>query len=120
MNAANVIGGQLLIHAFGDTPAIVSAALRSARNAAAELGSEVSIQVVVQGPAVRELAGDSILSEEIGDALLDQHVVILACQNSLHSAGVDSLDLRAGVQTVPSAVAYLAERQWAGSAYVRL
>jgi intracellular sulfur oxidation DsrE/DsrF family protein len=116
----DMIDRQLLIHAYGDTPAVVATALRSARNAAAELGSDVSVHVVVQGPAVRELADQSDLSGELEESILDPRVVVLACRNSLRTAGLESTDLLPGVQTVPSAVAYLAERQWNGSAYVRV
>jgi intracellular sulfur oxidation DsrE/DsrF family protein len=115
-----MIDRQLLIHALGDTPAVVAAALRSARNAVAELGSGDSVHVVVQGPAVRELADGGTLADELEAALLEPRVVVLACQNSLRSADLTSSELRPGVQTVPSAVAYLAERQWQGAAYVRI
>jgi len=80
-----MIDRQLLIHAYGDTPAVVATALRSARNAAAELGSDVSVHVVVQGPAVRELADQSDLSGELEESILDPRVVVLACRNSLRN-----------------------------------
>jgi intracellular sulfur oxidation DsrE/DsrF family protein len=115
-----VTGRQLLIHAYGDARTVVAAALRSAQCAAAELGSDVAIHVVAQGPAVRALADDSTLSDVLGVTPHDPRVVILACQNSLRSAGLTTADLRADVQHIPSAVAYLAERQWKGSAYVRV
>ncbi|CAN5279801.1 hypothetical protein BH09ACT2_BH09ACT2_18460 [soil metagenome] len=120
MTPPAVINRQLLIHVLGDTPDVVAAALRSARNAAAELGSDDSVQVVVQGPAVRALAADSALADAVTDSLRDPRVVIHACQNSLRSADLTPSDLRPGVQTVPSAVAHLAERQWLGAAYVRI
>ena len=98
---------QLLIHAYGDSPA-------------AELESETSIHVVIQGPAVRELAGDGSVCAEIDDSLVDPRVVVLAGQNSLRSVGLAPPDLRHGVHSVASAVASLARRPWDGSAYLRI
>jgi len=44
----------------------------------------------------------------------------VACANSLRAVGIAAEDLTAGVGTVPAAVTHLAQRQWAGWAYVRV
>jgi uncharacterized protein len=74
--------------------------------------------VVVQGAGVRLLTGDSPIKEAITN-VRQLGVEILACANSLRSAGLEAADLAVGIGTVPAAVAHLAERQWQGWAYVR-
>jgi intracellular sulfur oxidation DsrE/DsrF family protein len=108
---------ELLIHASGSAPETLTAALRSARHAFA--GETVSIHVVVQGPLVRHLTADSPGAENVS-ASLGPNVQVQACRNSMSSANVTSGDLLPGVSTVPSAVAYLAQKQWDGAAYVAL
>lgn len=93
--------------------------LRSAANARAALGQGAHIEVVVQGPGVTLLAHNTPVTEAITNAgQLD--VGILACGNSMRSAGMDEKDLAAGVDMVPAAIAHLARRQWEGWAYARL
>jgi hypothetical protein len=111
---------ELLIHASGSAPETLTAALRSARNAAhAFAGETVSIRVVVQGPLVRHLTANSPGADDI-TAALGPNLHVHACENSMHSANVTGGDLLPGVSTVPSAVAYLAQKQWDGAAYVTL
>ncbi|TJY69262.1 hypothetical protein E4J89_11950 [Arthrobacter sp. CAU 1506] len=110
----------LLIHSAGQLERdALAGILRSAANARAELGPGAGIEVVIQGPGVTLLASDSPSVGAISStAQLD--VRILACGNSLRSAGLAAQDLIPGVDTVPAAIAHLAQRQWGGWAYVRL
>ncbi|WP_255771665.1 DsrE family protein [Pseudarthrobacter sulfonivorans] len=110
----------LLIHAAGPLePDALAGILRSAANARAALGVAAAIEVVVQGPGVRLLAAGSALDEALGDAR-QLGVHLLACGNSLRSAGLEDNDLAPGIGTVPAAIAHLARRQWEGWAYARL
>ncbi|OMH27857.1 hypothetical protein BKD30_02370 [Tersicoccus phoenicis] len=93
--------------------------LRSAANARAALGLEAGIEVVVQGPGVKLLAQNSPAAEASTNAG-QLGVDILACGNSMRSAGMGDKDLAPGVGTVPAAIAHLAQRQWEGWAYARL
>lgn len=109
----------LLLHATGplETESLAGV-LRNAANARAALKHGAAIEVVVQGTGVRMLTGDS----PIGDAITNTRqlgIEILACANSLRSAGLEAEDLAVGIGTVPAAVAHLAERQWQGWAYIR-
>ncbi|MCO4276031.1 DsrE family protein [Pseudarthrobacter sp. HLT3-5] len=112
-------GPGLLIHAAGPLePDTLAGILRSSANARAALEPGAAIEVVVQGPGVRLLTADSPVSETITHTRqLD--VEVLACANSMRSAGLETEDLTAGISTFPAAVAHLAERQWQGWAYVR-
>jgi len=110
----------LLIHAHGNTPELLAAALRSARNTNVALGPDADIHVVAQGPLVRLLIGGSPLSADIAETLENANIHLQACENSMNGAGVTTTELLQRVSTVPSAVAYLAERQWDGWAYISI
>ncbi|MGW6172569.1 DsrE family protein [Arthrobacter sp. NPDC055138] len=113
-------GRGLLIHSAGPHEQdALPGILRSAANARAALGPETEIEVLVQGPGVVMLATGTPASEAIDNARkLD--VRILACGNSMRSAGLEDGDLALGVEAVPAAIAHLAQRQWTGWAYARL
>ena len=110
----------LLIHSAGPLEQdALAGILRSAANARAALGQGSGIEVVIQGPGVKLLAKNTPASEAIANAgQLD--VGILACGNSMRSAGMEDKDLAPGVGMVPAAIAHLAQRQWDGWAYARL
>jgi intracellular sulfur oxidation DsrE/DsrF family protein len=110
----------LVIHGTGPNPeAWLPAAMRTALNAAADLGEGAQVELVVQGPAVALLAEASGPAGQLGD-LLAAGAGVLACGNSLRSAGLVAGDLAPGVGVVPAAVGHLARRQWSGWAYVRI
>lgn len=113
-------GRGLLIHAAGPLEQdALAGILRSASNTRAALGPGTGIEVVIQGPGVKLLAVNSPATETINGARqLD--VSILACGNSMRSAGLEEKDLTPGIGSVPAAIAHLAQRQWDGWAYARL
>ena len=108
----------LVIHVHGAQPGTLTAGLRTARNAHTAL-PDTPIEVVVQGGAVAELT-TAERATAITAAHRDHGIEVLACANSLRAVGIAAQDLTAGVTTVPAAVTHLAQRQWAGWAYVRL
>lgn len=117
-NAGN--GKGLLIHAASPLEQdALAGILRSATNARAALHPGTAIEVVVQGPGVKLLAAGSPASEAINDAR-QLHVRILACGNSMRSAGLEESALIPGIGIVPAAIAHLAQRQWDGWSYARL
>lgn len=113
-------GPGLLIHSAGPLEQeALTGILHSAANARAALGKGAHIEVVVQGPGVKLLATNTPATEAITNAgQLD--IGILACGNSMRSAGMEDKDLAPGVGTAPVAIAHLARRQWDGWAYARL
>lgn len=119
-SAGNGAGSGLLIHSAGPLERdALAGILRSASNARAALGPGVAIEVLVQGPGVKLLGTDPAAVEAITGSR-QQDVRILACANSMRSAGLEKNDLASGVDVVPAAIAHLAERQWNGWAYARL
>lgn len=109
---------EVLIHAFDEDPAVVAGALRVGRNAAQAM-SESIVQVVIQGIAVTGIAVGGGFDEDIAGTLA-RGVRVVACGNSMQRAHLESSQMAPGVQIVPSAVAHLTERQWAGAAYIRV
>ncbi|MDJ0322658.1 DsrE family protein [Cryobacterium sp. PH31-AA6] len=108
----------LLLHVSGADAIHIQAGIRAAINARAQLPT-VSIELVIQGPCVTFLATGSVLESELA-ALGDGLVHILACNNSMRSAGLQADQLPGAVSVVPAAVAHLAARQFTGWAYVRV
>lgn len=101
----------LLIHAAGvlDQDA-VQAVLRSATNARTALPPETAIEVVIQGTGVAMLIAGSPATESLNQAQ-GLEIRILACGNSMRSAGLHTENLASGITVVPAAVAHLAKRQ---------
>lgn len=93
--------------------------LRSSRNAVEALGAEVPVEAVIQGPGVALLGAGSESGGAVTEAIA-AGIRVLACGNSLRSAGIEAEELLPGVSVVPAAIAHLARRQWQGWAYVRL
>jgi len=111
---------RLVLHAFAEDPDVLTAALRMARHSVQGLGLDVSVQVVVQGGAVRGLVANSAYQDDLLTTIAGSGVDVLACSNSMERVGVGAETLLPDVGTVPAAVTYLAQQQWAGAAYVRL
>jgi len=113
----------LLLHAYGDphSSAVVTA-IRAAHNARAAFPEpeNVTIHIVVQGGAVQQLLPQPGDPDNFSAITADGTTEILACENSLHGSNLTPSDLADGVTTTPAAVAYLAQKQWDGWAYIRL
>lgn len=108
----------LLLHVSGADAAQIQAGIRVALNARAQL-PDVTVELVVQGPCVSFLVAGSGLEPELA-ALGGGIVQVVACNNSLRSAGLEADQLQGGVSVVPASVAHLATRQFTGWAYVRV
>ena len=108
----------LLLHVSGADAAPIQAGIRVALNARAQL-PDVTMELVVQGPCVAFLEAGSVLEPELA-ALGGGQVPVLACGNSMRSAGLEADQLQGGMSVVPAAVAHLASRQFSGWAYVRV
>lgn len=120
MSESPALASGLVVHGTGPSPeAWLPAAMRTALNAVADLGGERAVELVVQGPAAALLATSGGPAAQLADVLA-AGIGVLACGNSLRSAGIREEDLAAGVAVVPAAVGHLARRQWEGWAYVRV
>jgi intracellular sulfur oxidation DsrE/DsrF family protein len=83
---------------------------------AASAGAE--IEIVFNGPAISVVSTESRLAGDLS-ALRARGVGLLACRNSMVSAGLSSEGLMDGVSVIPSGIAHLVRRQHDGWAYVR-
>lgn len=108
----------LLLHVSGADAAQIQSGIRAALNAHAQI-PDVTMELVVQGPAVEFLRAESVLVPELA-ALGTVPVRVLACANSMRSRGLEPHELAHGVSVVPAAVAHLAARQLEGWAYIRV
>lgn len=108
----------LILHVQGQQHDSLAGPVQIAMNARAQL-ADVHIEIVLQGPIVAN-ATRSAMPDALLENASNNDVRVTACANSLRGRGIAASDLARGVVTVPAAVAYLAECQWAGWAYVRV
>ena len=86
----------LVAHSAGPLPdGALAGVLRSSQNVVAALGPAVPVEAVIQGPAVALLAEGSGCGEAVARAVAGG-VRVLACGNSLRSAGVPAEGLLPG------------------------
>lgn len=111
---------RLLIHVVGTDEASVAAGLQVVRNAHHGFAASCTVALVVQGQAVQFLTAAAGLRNDIETTLGLPGVSVVACGNSLRSAGLGVNDLGVGVSSTPAAVVFLAQAQFDGWAYVRL
>lgn len=110
----------LVVHGAGPMQSgTLEGVLRSCRNAVEALGPEIPVEAVIQGPGVALLAAGAESGGAV-EAAIASGVQVLACGNSLRSAGLSEGGLLPGIDVVPAAIAHLARRQWEGWAYVRI
>jgi intracellular sulfur oxidation DsrE/DsrF family protein len=78
----------------------------------------VQVEIVFNGPAISALTVESALAADLS-ALRARGVGLLACTNSMVSAGLSNEDLMIGVTIIPAGISHLVRRQHEGWAYVR-
>jgi len=81
-------------------------------------GDGVVIEVLANGDAVVGLQKESGLRPRI-EPLQRRGVAFVACRNSLRGHEIEEGTLLPEVRVVPAGVVHLAQRQWAGWAYLR-
>lgn len=102
---------EVILH-VADGPAGVQRAVETA--AALEAADpEVDVRVIVNGPALTGLTGDTAVD-------LPDHTPVAACSLGLERRDIERDELRPGVVAVPSAVVAIVEAQKAGARYVRV
>ena len=94
-------------------------ALNNLRNVQQDLGKEnVIAEIVVYGPGIGMLKGDSKVEPRVTAALTDG-VKVVACENMMKSFRITRADMIPGIAYVPAGVVELMERQREGYAYIR-
>ncbi len=93
--------------------------LNNVRNFQTALPDDVSdIEVVVYGPAISMLKGDSPVAQHIADALKNG-VKVVACENTMHAMKLVYADMLPDIGYVPAGVVELVRKQQQGYAYIR-
>ena len=100
-------------------PAKWNLTLNNAKNVQDDLGSEsVDLEIVVYGPAIGMLKGDSPVAKRIADAL-KSGVKVVACENTMKAQKLVHADMLPGIGYVPAGVVELMKKQHEGYAYIR-
>lgn len=93
--------------------------LNNAKNVADELGEDaVDMEIVVYGPGIGMLKGDSPVGKRVADAL-KSGVKVVACENTMKAQKLVYADMLPNIDYVPAGVVELMKRQREGYAYVR-
>lgn len=89
------------------------------RNIQRGLGPEhVAIEMVVYGDAIAMLRDDSLVANEVEEAL-EEGVKVVACENTMKAQNISRDNMLPNIGFVPAGIVELIELQAAGWAYVR-
>ena len=93
--------------------------LNNAKNVQDDLGSDaVDLEIVVFGPGIGMLKGDSPVAKRIADALRSG-VKVVACENTMKAQKLVYADMLPAIGYVPAGVVELMKKQQEGYAYIR-
>ena len=93
--------------------------LNTARNVLEELGEDaVDMEIVVFGPGIGMLKGDSSVAKRVADAL-KQGVKVVACENTMRVQKLVYADMLPSIGYVLAGVVELMKKQREGFAYIR-
>jgi hypothetical protein len=93
--------------------------LNNAKNVQDDLGDDaVDLEIVVYGPGIGMLKGDSPVAKRVADAL-KSGVKIVACENTMKAQKLVYADMLPTIGYVPAGVVELMKKQQAGYAYIR-
>lgn len=96
-----------------------SLALNNVKNVADELGNDaVDLEIVVYGPGIGMLKGDSIVGKRVAEALKNG-VKVVACENTMKGQKLVYADMLPDIGYVPAGVVELMKKQREGYAYIR-
>lgn len=93
--------------------------LNNAKNVQDDLGSDaVALEIVVYGPGIAMLKGDSPVGKRVAEAL-KSGVKVVACENTMKAQKLVYADMLPDIGYVPAGVVELMQRQREGYAYIR-
>ncbi len=94
-------------------------ALNNVRNLQTELPDDESdLEVVVYGPGIGMLKGDSPIASRVADALKNG-VKVVACENTMKGMKLTYADMLPNIGYVPAGVVEIVRKQQQGYAYIR-
>jgi uncharacterized protein len=93
--------------------------LNNVRNVQADLGDDkVTAEIVVYGPGISMLKGDSPVAKRVADAL-GKGVKVVACENTMRAQKLTYDDMLPKIGYVPAGVVELIQKQGEGYAYIK-
>lgn len=102
-----------------DDPRKWNLTLVNARNVQAELGkTNVTIEIVVYGPATNMLRIESEVAPGVGEAI-ENGIEVVACENTMIGLHITPMDMLPDLKYTRSGVSYLIKKQAQGYAYIR-
>jgi hypothetical protein len=100
-------------------PARWNLTLNNVRNFQTELPDDESdLEVVVFGPAIAMLKGDSAVAHRIAETLKNG-VKVIACENTMHAMKLTYADMLPDIGYVPAGVVEIVRKQQQGWSYIR-
>lgn len=116
---ANPAKNRVVLQVSDNDPGKWGLALNNARNIQAEMEAEtVDIEIVVYGPGISMLKGDSPLAQRIS-AALKSGVKVVACENTMKAQHLTYADMLPDIGYVPSGVVELMQKEQQGYAYIK-
>lgn len=93
--------------------------LNNAKNVQDDLGSDaVELEIVVYGPGIAMLKGDSPVGNRVAEAL-KSGVKVVACENTMKGQHLVYADMLPDIGYAPAGVVELMQKQREGYAYIR-
>ena len=118
-SAANPAKNKVVFQISDAEPAKWNLALNNVRNLQTELPDDESdLEVVVYGPGIGMLKGDSPIASRVADALKNS-VKVVACENTMKGMKLTYADMLPNIGYVPAGVVELMRKQQQGYAYIR-
>ena len=99
-------------------PAKWNVALNNIRNVQVDLQDDAEVELVVYGPGIGMLKGDSPVAKRIAEALKNNTKVV-ACENTMRNSKLVYADMLPDIGYVPAGVIEIMKKQQQGYAYIR-
>lgn len=110
---------KLVLQVSDSDPSKWGLALNNAKNVQDDLGAEnVDIEIVVYGPGIGMIKGDSPLAPRISQ-MLKAGVKVVACENTMKVQNLTYANMLPDIGYVPAGVVELMKKQQQGYAYIR-
>jgi intracellular sulfur oxidation DsrE/DsrF family protein len=117
--SAQGTGNKVVFQVSDAEPQKWNLALNNAKNVQDDLGvDKVELQIVVYGPGIGMLKGDSPVAARIEQALKNG-IKVVACENTMRAQKLVYADMLPKIGYVPAGVVELMKKQQEGYAYIR-
>jgi len=109
---------QVVFQVSADDAKTWNLALNNAKNVQSAKGTAAEIEIVVYGPGIGMLKGDSVVANRVSEAV-KSGVKVVACQNTMRGQKLTPADMNADISYVPAVVVELMAKQQQGWTYIR-